>query len=55
MTLLNQIMLITYPFILGRYFQDLKYFLRMHLLGVIGGLHFLPFYPWSSERGFAPL
>lgn len=55
MTLRNQIMLITYPDSLGRNLQELKYLLRKHLKGVIGGLHILPFYPSSADRGFAPL
>lgn len=55
MTLRNQIMLITYPDSLGRNLQELRYFLRKHLKGVIGGLHILPFYPSSADRGFAPL
>ncbi len=55
MTLRNQIMLITYPDSLGRNLQDLKYILDQHLQGVVGGLHILPFYPSSADRGFAPI
>ena len=55
MTLRNQIMLITYPDSLGRNLQDLKYILHRHLRGVVGGLHILPFYPSSADRGFAPI
>lgn len=55
MALRNQIMLITYPDSLGRNLQDLKYVLHKHLQGVVGGLHILPFYPSSADRGFAPI
>jgi len=55
MTLRNQIMLITYPDSLGRNLQDLSYVLRRHFRGAIGGLHILPFYPSSADRGFAPI
>ena len=54
MTLRNEIMLITYADSLGRNLQDLKYILNKHLRGVVGGLHILPFYPSSADRGFAP-
>ena len=55
MTLRNQLILITYHDSLGRNLQEPKYPLRKHLKGVIGGLHILPFYPGSADRGFAPL
>ena len=51
----NRIMLITYPDSLGRNLQELKYILYEHLRGVVGGLHILPFYPSSADRGFAPI
>ena len=54
MTLRNEIMLITYADSLGRNLQELKYILSKHLRGVVGGLHILPFYPSSADRGFAP-
>jgi sucrose phosphorylase len=28
-------------------------FARTHLRGVVSGIHLLPFYPWSSDDGFA--
>lgn len=55
MTLRNQVMLIAYPDSLGRNLQELKLFLHRHLRGVVGGLHILPFYPSSADRGFAPI
>ena len=54
MTLRNEIMLITYPDSLGKNLDELKYILQKHLRGVIGGVHLLPFYPSSADRGFAP-
>ena len=55
MTVRNQIMLITYPDSLGKNLQELKYLLKKHLRGVVGGVHILPFYPSSADRGFAPI
>src|SRR5213080_411471 len=34
-------------------FQALASFLQMHLHGVVSGVHLLPFYPYSSDDGFA--
>jgi sucrose phosphorylase len=34
-------------------FQTLASFLEMHLRGVVSGVHLLPFYPYSSDDGFA--
>ncbi len=33
--------------------QTLGEFSREHLSGVVGGIHILPFYPWSSDDGFS--
>ncbi|MFH1909125.1 MAG: sugar phosphorylase [Chloroflexota bacterium] len=33
--------------------QTLDDFCKTHLRGVIGGVHILPFYPWSSDDGFS--
>lgn len=55
MTLRNQIMLITYADSLGKNLRELKYLLQKHLRGVVGGVHLLPFYPSSADRGFAPI
>lgn len=33
--------------------QTLKTFLHQHLQGTITGVHVLPFFPWSSDDGFA--
>ena len=33
--------------------QTLSAFCRKNLAGVIGGIHILPFYPWTSDDGFS--
>lgn len=48
-------MLITYADSLGRNLAELNEILRTELKGVIGGVHLLPFYPSSGDRGFAPM
>ncbi|MBU1196424.1 MAG: sucrose phosphorylase [Proteobacteria bacterium] len=55
MTLKNKIQLITYPDSLGANLPELHYALRKYFLKAIGGVHLLPFYPSSSDRGFAPI
>jgi len=51
----NEIMLITYPDSLGRNLNELNQVLDTHLKDVVKGVHILPFYPSSADRGFAPL
>ena len=55
MTIKNKIQLITYPDSLGHNLPELHYVLRKYLSKAIGGVHLLPFYPSSGDRGFAPL
>jgi sucrose phosphorylase len=55
MTIKNKIQLITYPDSLGINLPELHYVLRKYFSKAIGGVHLLPFYPSSSDRGFAPL
>ena len=55
MTVQNKVQLITYPDSLGINLLELHYVLRRHLRKAIGGIHLLPFYPSSADRGFAPL
>jgi sucrose phosphorylase len=55
MTVQNKVQLITYPDSLGINLLELHYVLRRYLRKVIGGIHLLPFYPSSADRGFAPL
>ncbi len=33
--------------------QSLAAFCEKHLAGIVSGVHLLPFYPWSSDDGFA--
>lgn len=54
MTIQNKVQLITYPDSLGGNLLTLHYCLRKHLATAIGGVHLLPFYPSSADRGFAP-
>lgn len=49
----NKIMLITYADSMGKDLKDLYEILEEHFDGVIGGLHILPFFPSSGDRGFA--
>ncbi len=55
MPLKNRIQLITYPDSLGRNLAELHYVLKKYFADIIGGVHLLPFYPSSADRGFAPL
>ena len=55
MTLKNEVQLIVYPDSLGGDLVELHYVLRRYLSRAIGGVHLLPFYPSSADRGFAPL
>ena len=51
----NEIMLITYADSLGENLKDLKEILNEYYSGAIGGVHVLPFFPSSGDRGFAPM
>src|SRR6266508_3725369 len=33
--------------------QTLSAFCRKNLVGIMGGIHLLPFYPWTSDDGFS--
>lgn len=54
MNIQNKIMLITYADSVGKDLKDLKNVLDNYLNKVIGGVHILPFFPSSADRGFAP-
>ncbi|RRJ62849.1 sucrose phosphorylase [Paenibacillus oralis] len=49
----NEIMLITYSDSMGGNLKELYEVLDKHFQGIIGGVHILPFYPSSGDRGFA--
>lgn len=48
-------MLITYADSLGKNLKELEAVLERHYKGAIGGVHILPFFPSSGDRGFAPI
>lgn len=51
----NKIMLITYADSLGSDLRDLREVLDAHFDAAVGGVHILPFFPSSGDRGFAPM
>jgi sucrose phosphorylase len=51
----NQIMLITYADSIGNNLSDLHRIIETYCKGTIGGIHILPFFPSSADRGFAPI
>ena len=55
MKLDNKIMLITYADSLGENLADLDQVLDTYFKDAIGGVHILPFFPSSADRGFAPM
>ena len=55
MTVRNNVQLITYPDSLGGNLKALDRVLQTHFPGLFrGGIHILPPFPSSSDRGFAP-
>jgi sucrose phosphorylase len=56
MGLKNKVQLITYPDSLGGDLHSLHFVLQNHFPGLFeGGIHILPPFPSSGDRGFAPL
>ena len=55
MKLNNKVMLITYADSLGKNLNDLGSILDTHYKDAVGGVHVLPFFPSSADRGFAPV
>lgn len=56
MAIKNKVQLITYPDSLGGNLQELKHVLMTHFSDLFeGGVHILPPFPSSGDRGFAPL
>jgi sucrose phosphorylase len=51
----NEIMLITYADSMGENLKDLHYLLNKYYSKAVGGVHILPFFPSSADRGFAPM
>lgn len=55
MKLDNKIMLITYADSMGKNLKELHTVLNKHYKDAVGGVHILPFFPSSADRGFAPM
>jgi len=51
----NKILLITYPDSMGSNLKELRHILDQYFRGAVGGVHILPFFPSSGDRGFAPM
>lgn len=51
----NGVHLIVYPDSFGTGLKDLHYILSTYLKKSIVGVHILPLYPSSNDRGFSPL
>lgn len=54
MKLKNEAMLITYGDSVGKNMDELEIVLDKYLQEVVGGIHLLPFFPSTGDRGFAP-
>ena len=55
MQLKNEVMLITYADSMGNNLKDLHKVLNQYYANAVGGVHILPFFPSSADRGFAPM
>ncbi|HFC76979.1 MAG TPA: sucrose phosphorylase [Candidatus Moranbacteria bacterium] len=51
----NGVYLITYANSLGKNLKELELVLETYFKNIICGVHILPFYPSSGDRGFSPL
>jgi len=51
----NKIMLITYADSMGKNLMDLENVIDKYFSKAIAGIHILPFFPSSGDRGFAPV
>lgn len=51
----NKCMLITYGDSMGNNLKDLDKVLERYFQKAVGGVHILPFFPSSGDRGFAPM
>jgi len=55
MSIQNKTMLITYSDSLGNNLKDLYENLEKYFGDAVGGVHLLPFFPSTGDRGFAPV
>ncbi len=51
----NKCMLITYADSMGKNLAELEVLLDRYFKEAVGGVHILPFFPSSGDRGFAPM
>ena len=51
----NGVMLITYANSMGKNISELRYVLDHYFDSAVAGVHILPFFPSSSDRGFSPI
>ena len=51
----NKVQLTAYPDCIGDNLADLEAFVSKNCEDVVHGMHVLPFYPSSADRGFAPI
>lgn len=51
----NKVMLITYSDSMGNNLKDLRRIIKTYFADAVGGVHILPFFPSSGDRGFAPM
>lgn len=51
----NKVLLITYADSFGKNLKELKYLLDTYFRREVNGIHILPFFPSSGDRGFAPI
>ncbi|MBC1421308.1 sucrose phosphorylase [Listeria seeligeri] len=54
MQIKNKAMLITYSDSLGGNMEELSKVMKTHFEDAVGGIHLLPFFPSTGDRGFAP-
>ncbi|MGT2637315.1 sucrose phosphorylase, partial [Streptococcus ratti] len=55
MSIKNKTMLITYSDSLGKNLKELQDNLERYFGAAVGGVHLLPFFPSTGDRGFAPV
>ncbi|EAD4925864.1 TPA: sucrose phosphorylase, partial [Listeria monocytogenes] len=54
MQIKNKAMLITYSDSLGKNMEELSKVMETYFEDAVGGIHLLPFFPSTGDRGFAP-
>lgn len=54
MPIKSKVQLMTYPDSMGGNLENLHYILKQYLGKAVSGVHILPFYPSTADRGFCP-